>query len=59
MLESKFILAFRQYTRAIVSYNFFVKMESESHHKYFYNEEKRLEFMRQFDATGLDALEYF
>ena len=57
MLESKFILAFRQYTRAIVSYNFFVKMESESHNKHFYNEEKRLEYMKNFDAPGLDALE--
>lgn len=32
-------------------------MESESHNKYFYNEEKRLEYMKNFDAPGLDALE--
>jgi hypothetical protein len=56
MLEDKYILAFRQYTRAIVSYNFFVKMDGDSHHKYLYHEERRLDYMRHFDRIGLEAL---
>ena len=59
MTEDQYILAFRQYTRAIISFNYFVKMDEESHHKYLYKENKRRVYMRQFDRSGLDALEYF
>ena len=34
MQEDQYILAFRQYTRAIISYNFFCKLEEESRYKY-------------------------
>ena len=59
MRECKYILAFRQYTMAIVSYNFFVKIESESHHKYHGQSERRLDYIRQYDEIGLEALNYF
>ena len=45
MTEDTYILAFRQYTRAIISFNFFVKMDEESHHKYHSRETKRRIFM--------------
>ena len=57
--EDVFILSFRQYTRAIISYNFYVKMDEESHHKYLYHADRRIDFMRQYDGIGLNALEYF
>lgn len=59
MLEDRYILAFRQYTRAIISYSHFVKIYSESFHKYLGHEDKRLEYVRQYESIGLDALEYF
>ena len=46
MTEDTYILAFRQYTRAIISFNFFVKMDEESHHKYHSKEHKRRQFMQ-------------
>ena len=52
-------MAFRQYTRAIISFSFFVKIDEESRHRFLYNEERRLEYMRYFDRIGLDALVYF
>ena len=58
MRDDYFILAFRQYTRAIISYNYFVKVDEESRHKYLYHEDRRLEHLRHFDNIGLDALEY-
>lgn len=57
--EDQYILAFRQYTRAIISFSFFVKIDEESRHRFLYNEERRLEYMRGFDRIGLDALVYF
>ena len=57
--EEQFILAFRQYTQAIISYNFYVKMDEESRHKFLYHADRRIDFMRQFDHIALDALHYF
>lgn len=59
MTEDTYILAFRQYTRAIISFNFFVKMDEESHNKYHSKEYKRRQFMQEYDRSGLDALTYF
>ena len=56
MAEDQYILAFRQYTRAIISFNLFVKMDEESHTKYYGQEDKRLNYMRQYDKIGLQAL---
>ena len=60
MTEDQYILAFRQYTRAIISYNFFVLMEEESRHRFLFDSEKRrLNHMRLYDRVALEALEYF
>ena len=59
MTEDTYILAFRQYTRAIISFNFFVKMDEISHQKYHQKETKRRTFMQHYDKIGLDALQYF
>ena len=59
MIEDKYILAFRQYTRAIISHANFIKIDEESQHKYRDHETRRIEYMRNFDDIGLDALQYF
>ena len=59
MIEDKYILAFRQYTHAIISHANFLKIDEESQFKFANNENRRLDYMRGFDEIGLDALEYF
>ena len=34
IFEDQLILAFRQYTRGIISYNYFVMLDDESRHKF-------------------------
>ena len=55
MAEDQYILAFRQYTRAIISFNLFVKIDEESHNRFYGQEDRRLLYMRQYDKIGLEA----
>ena len=44
------------YTRAIVSFNLFVQIDEDSRLKYLHNEDRRLEYMLEYDHIALDAL---
>lgn len=59
LIEDKYFLAFRQYTRAIVSYNLFVTMDIESRAKFSAHDKSWVEHRKQFDQIGFDALDYF
>ena len=52
------ILAFRRYTRGIISYNYFVTLDEESRHRFRGNEKQRVEHILQVEDTANDAMIY-
>ena len=57
-LEDKLILAFRQYTRGIISYNYFVTLDEKSRYHYQDDENQRIEYIRQFEDKANDAMTF-
>ena len=59
IFEDQLILAFRQYTRGIISYNNFVTLDEESRYKFMGDEIKRIEYLLSVEDMSYDAMIYF
>ena len=58
IVEDQLILAFRQYTRGIVSYNYFVTLDEKSRYRYQGNEKQRIDYLLQVEDKAGDAMAY-